>query len=76
MKKSLIRLLALALMLAMIVPLAMLAAIETNYQWMAFFALALLALYNGTRGKYKMKNLFYIYYPLHLVVLYVVDLLM
>ena len=58
------------------VPLAFLAFIGTNYQWIAFFTLIPLALYNGTRGRMKMKNLFYIYYPLHLVVIYGIDLLL
>ncbi len=41
-------------------------------QWCAFFALPLLLLYNGKRGKYKMKYFFYIFYPLHLVILYAI----
>jgi len=44
-------------------------------QWYSFAALPLLALYNGKRGKLKMKNLFYIYYPAHLVVIYLISLL-
>ena len=60
---------------AMIIPLAFLAVVGVHYQWMALFALLPLALYNGTRGKWKMKNLFYIYYPLHLVVIYIIALL-
>ncbi len=39
-------------------------------QWFALGAVPLLALYNGQRGKEKLKNLFYIYYPVHLVVIY------
>lgn len=57
------------------IPLAVLATIGEHYQWMAFFALIPLALYNGTRGKWRIKNLFYIYYPLHLVIIYGIDLL-
>lgn len=38
-------------------------------QWMALLALPLLMLYNGQRGRWKLKYLFYIYYPAHLVVL-------
>lgn len=46
-------------------------ALESYYlQWYALAALPLLALYDGTRGKWKMKWLFYIYYPAHLVVLW------
>ena len=43
-----------------------------SMQWFSFAALFLLALYNGKRGKLKMKNLFYVYYPLHLVVIWAI----
>lgn len=38
--------------------------------------LPLLALYNGQRGKWKMKYFFYIYYPLHLVAIYGIEFLL
>lgn len=57
------------------IPLVFL-AISYPKQEYALFALVPLALYNGTRGKWKMKYLFYIYYPLHLVVIYAVGLFM
>ena len=41
-------------------------------QWFAFPSLLLLALYNGQRGKAKLKYLFYIYYPVHLGALYLI----
>lgn len=41
----------------------------------ALLALPLLALYNGQRGKWKMKYLFYIYYPAHLAVLHLISML-
>lgn len=45
-------------------------AISHGYlQWFALLSLPLLALYNGRRGKAKMKYLFYFYYPLHLAVI-------
>lgn len=51
--------------------LLILLALESYYlQWYALAALPLLALYDGTRGRWKMKWLFYIYYPAHLVVLW------
>ena len=45
-------------------------------QWFALLALPLLAMYNGRRGKIKMKYLFYIYYPLHLAAIYGISLLL
>lgn len=39
-------------------------------QMYALLAIPLLALYNGQRGKWKMKYLFYIYYPAHMVLLH------
>ena len=50
--------------------LAMLAMDENWVQWFALLAIPLLALYNGTRGKWKIKYLFYLYYPLHIALLY------
>ena len=55
-----------------------LVAISREYgypQWLALLSLPLLALYDGTRGKLPMKYLFYVYYPLHLVVIYAIALL-
>lgn len=40
-------------------------------QWAGLLAVPLLALYNGDRGKRKIKWLFYIYYPAHLTVLWI-----
>ncbi len=45
-------------------------------QWYSFFALIPLALYNGKRGKFNLKYLFYVYYPLHLVVIYFISIFM
>jgi hypothetical protein len=44
--------------------------------WVALSAVPLLALYNGKRGKYNLKYLFYIFYPTHLVLIYLVGLWM
>ena len=44
-------------------------------QWWSLLTLPLLALYNGERGKTKMKYLFYIFYPAHLVILYGIAIL-
>lgn len=39
-------------------------------QWMSLAALVLLICYNEQKGKRNMKYLFYIYYPLHMAVIY------
>lgn len=45
-------------------------------QWYSLFALVLLALYNGKRGKRKMKWFFYIFYPSHLVAIHFIGYLL
>lgn len=39
-------------------------------QWYSLLALALICFYNGERGKRGFKWLFYVYYPVHLCVIY------
>ena len=39
-------------------------------QWFSLATLVLLAAYNGKRGTWRLKYLFYIYYPAHLVVIW------
>jgi hypothetical protein len=46
-----------------------------DYRWFALLAIPLLCIYNGERGKAKLKYLFYIFYPTHLVVIYLIGLL-
>ena len=53
--------------------LVLLAALRTPYwavQWCCLVAVVLVLFYNGKRGKYNIKYLFYAYYPLHLAILY------
>ena len=59
------------LTLAAILLLA-LAMVTGTVQFYALLTLPLLALYNGKRGKGLGKYFFYIYYPLHLVVIQIV----
>lgn len=40
------------------------------YQLYGCFAAVIVLLYNGKKGKFNLKYLFYIFYPLHMVVLY------
>ena len=46
-----------------------------NYQWMMVFAAPLFYLYNGQKGR-GLKYLFYVFYPAHIYVLYVISCLM
>lgn len=45
---------------------------EFEYQWMMIAALPFIMLYNGERGRYSLKYLFYVFYPLHIWILYIV----
>ena len=45
-------------------------------QWFCLAAVLLLLCYNGQRGSRKLKYLFYVFYPLHLAVIYGIDLLL
>ncbi len=46
-----------------------------SLMWYSFIAIPILMLYSGKRGRLKMKYFFYIFYPLHLVLIYVIFLL-
>ena len=56
--------------------LCLLSVYAGGIQWFSLAALIPQALYNGTRGKTKMKYLFYFYYPAHLAVLYLINQLL
>lgn len=44
-------------------------------QWYGLLAVPVLALYNGCRGRLKLKYGFYIFYPVHLALLYLISML-
>lgn len=45
---------------------------ENSIQIFSLVSLVLIALYNGKKGKLNLKWLFYIFYPLHLCVIYLI----
>ncbi len=45
------------------------------YEWMSVFALIFMFLYNGEKGR-SMKQLFYIFYPAHIYILYILSFLL
>ena len=57
-------------LILLVVSLILLSTSIGGYQWYCLLAVPLLMLYNGRRGEWKMKYLFYFYYPLHLVAIY------
>ena len=55
--------------LAMVPGLLILALADGGIQFYSFFALPLLCLYSGKRGRWRMKYFFYVFYPAHLLLL-------
>ncbi|MBD5544136.1 MAG: hypothetical protein HDR01_07850 [Lachnospiraceae bacterium] len=55
--------------------LLLVVSMHTFIQSFCLLAVPILFLYNGKRGKYKMKFFFYIFYPLHLCLLFLVDII-
>ena len=62
-------------LIALAILLISMSLLSNSIQWYSLFALPLLLLYNGKRGKANLKYLFYIFYPLHLVIIYAVAIL-
>ena len=46
-----------------------------RWTWWPLMSIPFIALYNGERGKKNMKYFFYLFYPLHLVIIYAVAIL-
>ena len=63
-------------MLLATLALCVLAYHLAGVQWYCLLAVPVLMLYNGKRGKWNMKWLFYIYYPAHLAVIYGISYLL
>ena len=55
---------------------AMCSSYLNDIQWFALLALPLLLFYNEKRGKARLKYLFYIFYPAHLVAIYFLGMLL
>lgn len=66
----LIKLLSLTIMLCVV------AYMSLPVQWYSLFSVILLVLYSGFRGKMRMKYVFYVFYPAHLAVIYLIGMMM
>ena len=62
--------------LGLTVGLCLIALEMGGIQIFSLVAVPLLVLYNGERGKYRWKTFFYLYYPIHLAVIYGIAQLM
>ncbi len=60
-------------LLALAIGLYLITIDSLSYQMFSFVAIVILAFYDGKRGNYDLKYLFYIYYPIHIALLYVIS---
>ena len=58
--------------LMMAIPMLIRMLDGSSLLWYSFLALPILLLYSEKRGKWKMKYFFYVFYPLHLALIYIV----
>lgn len=47
---------------------------DLPYVWFSLLCIPLILLYNGNRGRLNLKYLFYIFYPAHIAVLYLISI--
>lgn len=59
----------------MMIPMLVRMINAESIMWYSFLAIPILLLYSEKRGKWKMKYFFYIFYPLHLVIIFIFYLL-
>ena len=59
-------------LLATTVVLIAFALVSASRQWFSLLALPLLALYSGKRGRARLKYLFYVFYPTHQAILWLI----
>ncbi len=64
----------LAKLIIFTVMLCLLSAVYGYIQSFALVTVPLIALYNGKRGRLRMKNFFYIFYPAHMATIYLIQL--
>lgn len=57
------------------VMLCILSLVMGGIQWYSLAVIPLILLYNGKRGKMNLKYMFYIFYPLHLAVIYLIGII-
>ncbi len=57
------------------VMLCILSLVMGSIQWYSLFTVPLIIMYNGKRGKLNLKMLFYIFYPAHLAVIHLIDII-
>ena len=63
-------------MTTMILGLVCMATVSGGFMWYSLLAIPLLLLYNGRRGKARLKWFFYLFYPIHLLVIQLIAYLM